>query len=280
MSDAPAPTDVRQSPPRRRRSPDLLLWLLWAVALSVFLYIYLPLIVVIVYSFNPDSVNSFPMRGVSLRWYKVMLEDAELMRSLQISVAIALGGTMIGLLLGVPGALALARHDFWGKKALERVVVLPLTLPGIVTGVAMLSLFPVLGVPLSLTAVLIGHGTFLIAITLTQVYARLRRIDPSLEEASADLGATPWTTFWRVIFPNIRTAIVGSALLSFTLSLDEIPVTFFLIAGDNTLPIQIYTMMRRGITPEVNAISALIIVVSTILIVASSLAGERREEAR
>lgn len=264
----------------RRSRPDLLLMVLWAVALGVFLYIYLPLLVVIVYSFNPDSVNSFPMRGVSLRWYRVMLDDAELMRSLQISVAIALGGTVIGLLLGVPGALALARHDFWGKRALERVVLLPLTLPGIVTGVAMLSLFPLIGVQVSLTAVLIGHGTFLIAITLTQVYARLRRLDPSLEEASADLGATPWTTFWRVIFPNIRTAIVGSALLSFTLSLDEIPVTFFLIAGDNTLPIQIYTMMRRGISPEVNAISTLIILVSTILIVASSLAGERREEAR
>ena len=264
----------------KRRMPDLLLMGLWAAAIGVFAYIYLPLIVVIVYSFNPDSVNSFPMRGVSLQWYRVMLEDADLMRSLQISVAIALGGTAIGLLLGVPGALALARHDFWGKRVLERVVVLPLTLPGIVTGVAMLSLFPLLGVQVSLTAVLIGHGTFLIAITLTQVYARLRRIDPSLEEASADLGANGWTTFWRVIFPNIRTAIIGSALLSFTLSLDEIPVTFFLIAGDNTLPIQIYAMMRRGISPEVNAISTLIIVVSTILIVASSLAGERREEAR
>lgn len=266
--------------PRPRSRPDLLLWLLWAAAIGVFLYIYLPLIVVIVYSFNPESVNAFPMRGVSLRWYRVMWEDEELMRSLRISVAIALGGTAIGLLLGVPGALALARHEFPGKRLLERVVLLPLTLPGIVTGVAMLSLFPVIGVDLSLGAVLIGHGTFLIAITLTQVYARLRRLDPSLEEASADLGATPWTTFWRVIFPSIRTAIVGSALLSFTLSLDEIPVTFFLIAGDNTLPIQIYAMMRRGISPEVNAISTLIILVSTFLIVASSLAGERREEAR
>lgn len=276
---APAPAHEAEAARPRRARPDVLLILLWAAAIGVFLYIYLPLFVVIMYSFNPDSVNAFPMRGASLRWYRVMLEDGELMRSLQISVAIALGGTAIGLLLGVPGALALARHDFPGKRVMERVVLLPLTLPGIVTGVAMLSLFPLLGVPVSLTAVLIGHGTFLIAVTLTQVYARLRRLDPSLEEASADLGATPWTTFWRVIFPSIRTAIIGSALLSFTLSLDEIPVTFFLIAGDNTLPIQIYTMMRRGISPEVNAISTLIIVVSTFLIVASSLAGERRGEA-
>lgn len=270
-----------QSAPRPKRRPaDVLTAVLWIAAIAVFLYIYLPLLVVIAYSFNPESVNSFPMRGVSLRWYREMAADAELMRSLKISVAIALGGTAIGVLLGVPGALALARYEFPGKRLLERIVLLPLTLPGIVTGVAMLSLFPLLGVPVSLTAVLIGHGTFLIAITLTQVYARLRRLDASLEEASADLGATPWTTFWRVILPNIKSAMIGSALLSFTLSLDEIPVTFFLIAGDNTLPIQIYTMMRRGISPEVNAISTLIIAVSVTLIVASSLAGEGREEVR
>lgn len=264
----------------RRRAPDVLTALLWVLAVSVFVYLYLPLLVVMLYSFNPDSVNAFPMRGVSLRWYRTMLDDAELMSALKISVMIALGGTAIGLALGVPGALALARHDFPGKRVLERVVLLPLTLPGIVTGVAMLSFFPLIGVQVSLTAVLIGHGTFLIAITLTQVYARLRRLDPALEEASADLGARPWTTFRRVVLPNIRSAILGSALLSFTLSLDEIPVTFFLIAGDSTLPIQIWTMMRRGINPEVNAISTLIIAVSVILIVASSVLGARREETR
>jgi spermidine/putrescine transport system permease protein len=282
VNDGGSARTSRAAPPSPapRRSFDVLTALLWIAAIGVFIYIYLPLLVVIVYSFNPDTVNSFPMRGVSLRWYRVMADDADLMRSLKISVAIALGGTAIGVLLGVPGALALARHEFPGKKILERIVLLPLTLPGIVTGVAMLSLFPLIGVAVSLTAVLIGHGTFLIAITLTQVYARLKRLDASLEEASADLGATPWTTFWRVILPNIRSAMIGSALLSFTLSLDEIPVTFFLIAGDNTLPIQIYTMMRRGISPEVNAISTLIITVSVILIVASSLAGERREEER
>jgi spermidine/putrescine transport system permease protein len=261
------------------RRADVVTWLLYAAATLVFVFIYLPLLVVVVYSFNPESVNSFPMTGFSLRWYRVMIENASLMKALRVSVAIALGGTLVGVLLGVPGALALARHDFPGKRVLERVVLLPLTLPGIVTGVAMLSVFPLIGVPISLGAVLIGHGTFLIAITLTQVYARLKRLDPSLEEASADLGATRWVTFYRVILPSIRTAMVGSALLSFTLSLDEIPVTFFLIAGDNTLPIEIWTMMRRGISPEVNAISTLIIVVSIGLILLSSTLGERGEEA-
>ncbi|MDC3955078.1 ABC transporter permease [Polyangium jinanense] len=266
----------RALPPNPRI--DLPTLLVGAAAAFVLAFIYLPMVVVVVYSFNPDAVNVFPMRGFSLRWYRMLLEDEQLVSALRISLLVALGGTSIGLLLGVPGAIALARHEFPGKRLLERIVLLPLTLPGIVTGVAMLSFFPLIGVPVSLLAVLIGHGTFLIAITLTQVYARLRRLDPSLEEASADLGAPPLTTFFRVILPNIKTAIIGSALLSFTLSLDEIPVTFFLIAGDNTLPIQIWAMMRRGISPEVNAISTLVFAGSIGLILLGTALGGRDKE--
>jgi len=261
-----------------QRKVDLPTLLIGATAAFVLAFIYLPMVVVVLYSFNPESVNVFPMRGFSLRWYTIMAENETLISALKISLSIAIGGTIIGLLLGVPGALALARYDFPGKRILERIVLLPLTLPGIVTGVAMLSFFPLIGVPVSLYAVLIGHGTFLIAITLTQVFARLKRIDPSLEEASADLGAPPVTTFFRVVLPNIRTAIIGSALLSFTLSLDEIPVTFFLIAGDNTLPIQIWAMMRRGISPEVNAISTLVFLGSITLILLSTALGGRDKE--
>lgn len=256
---------------------DLITWLLWAAALGTFVFVYLPLVVVVVYSFNPDSVSSFPMRGVSLRWYREMLADERLMSALRLSVFIAIGGTAIGLLLGLPGAIAVHRHDFPGKRALERLVLLPLMMPGIVTGVAMLSSFPLIGVPVSLWAVLVGHGTFLIAVTLTQVLARLRRLDPALEEASADLGAPPLTTFLRVTLPNLRSAVLSAALLSFTLSLDEIPVTFFLIAGDNTLPIEIWTMMRRGISPVVNAVATLMTVISVTLIVLAARVGDRAE---
>lgn len=261
-----------------KRRLDVPTLLVGAMAAFVLAFIYLPMLVVVIYSFNPESVNVFPMRGFSLRWYRIMAENETLISALKISLSIAIGGTVIGLLLGIPGALALARYEFRGKKILERIVLLPLTLPGIVTGVAMLSFFPLMGVPVSLYAVLIGHGTFLIAITLTQVFARLKRIDPSLEEASADLGAPPVTTFFRVVLPNIRTAIIGSALLSFTLSLDEIPVTFFLIAGDNTLPIQIWAMMRRGISPEVNAISTLVFLGSITLILLGTALGSREKE--
>jgi spermidine/putrescine transport system permease protein len=132
-----------------------------------------------------------------------------------------------------------------------------------------------LGIRISMTAVVIGHTTFLICIVLTQIYARLKRLDPFIEEAAADLGATPIQTFFKVILPNIKTAMLGAALLSITLSLDEIPVTFFLIARDNTLPIEIYAMLRRGITPEVNAISTLIFGISLITLILSVKIGER-----
>ena len=148
----------------------------------------------------------------------------------------------------------------------RRLVILPITLPGIITGVSMLGFFAMSGVPLSLWTVLIGHGTALTAIVVTNVFARLQRFDRRIEEASSDLGARPWQTFLRVTLPNIRSSIIGSSLIVFTLSFDEIPVTFFLTGRDNTLPMYIWSVVRRGITPEINAIGSVIIAVSLILI--------------
>ena len=147
--------------------------------------------------------------------------------------------------------------------------MLPITLPGIITGISMLGFFSASGVPLSLWTVLVGHGTALTAIVVTNVFARLQRFDRRIEEASSDLGARPWQTFLRVTLPNIRSSIVGSSLIAFTLSFDEIPVTFFLTGRDNTLPMYIWSVVRRGITPEINAIGTVIVVLSLVLIVIS-----------
>ena len=174
-------------------------------------------------------------------------------------------------MIGIPTALALSRYDFPGKTVFRRLVILPITLPGIITGVSMLSFFSQLGIELSLTTVIIGHGTAFAAIVITSVYARLERFDRRIIEASADLGVTPLRTFWKVTLPNIRTSIIGSSLLVFTLSFDEIPVTFFLTGRDNTLPMYIWSAIRRGITPEINAIGTVIIAVSIILIVVSTV---------
>ncbi len=252
------------------RSWDLLTKLLWLVSVLVLAFIYLPLFVVVLYSFNADSVNSFPITGFSFKWYRVMAENKALLESLEHSVIVAAISTCVAILLGVPGAFAMDRFHFPGKKIFERIVLLPLILPGILTGVAMLSFFQEIGIKQSMLAVVIGHSTFLIAIVLTQVFARLKRMDRTLEEASADLGASRMQTFWHVILPNIRTSLIGSALLSFTLSLDEIPVTFFLNGVYSTLPIQIWGMTRNGITPEVNAISTIVFLCSLILIVIST----------
>ena len=238
-------------------------------ALLVLLFLYFPLFVIVLYSFNDQSVAAFPIQSYSARWYGILLQDAPLLQAVRSSFLVAIGSTFVAVLIGIPSAYALHKYDFWGKKILERLILMPITLPGIVTGVAMLSFFPLIGVKISLLAVAIGHITFLLAIVITQMLARFKRLDPFLEQAAYDLGATPLQAFFSVILPNIRTAVMGAVLLSLVLSMDEIPVTFFLIARDNTLPIEIYGMMRRGITPEVNAISTCVFVLSAAAILIS-----------
>ena len=235
------------------------------------------MIVVVIYSFNGNSVNSFPIQSWSTKWYRVMMEDRALLVSLKNSIWVAVTGTMIGLLLGIPAAFVLDRYKFPGKILFERIVLLPMILPGIITGVAMLSVFVLMQVELSLLTILIGHGTFLIAVVMTQVYARLKRMDRAIEEASMDLGATRLKTFFYVTLPNIKTALIGATLLSFTLSIDEIPVSYFLTGRDLTLPVQIWAMLRRGITPEVNAISTLIFLFSVVMIIIVTILNRNAE---
>lgn len=243
---------------------------IFMMAMLVLLFLYLPLIVVTIYSFNPDSVNSFPMSGFSLKWYQVMANNEALIQSLKNSVIVALISTFFAICLGLPGAFLVDRFNFPGKKLFERIVLLPLMLPGILTGVALLNFFQEIGIRSSMTAVIIGHTTFLIAVIMTQVYARLKRLDKNLEQASYDLGATKIQTFFYIILPSISTSLIGASMLAFTLSLDEIPVTFFLNGVFSTLPLQIWGMTRNGITPEVNAISTIVFFVSLVLIIIST----------
>lgn len=273
-------TSAASSPlalPRRRRIDKA------AVALGVFaalvlVFLYLPVVVLIVFSFNDNVVTTLPLRGFTLGWYEKLFANSDMLAAIGNSFYVATFATILTLLIGVPAAFALDRANFPGKAVFRRIVVLPLALPGIITGISMLNLFRTLGFNLSLETVILGHATALIAIVLTQVYARLQRFNRRLEEASDDLGARPWQTFLFVTLPNIRSAIIGSALLAFTLSFDEIPVTFFLTGRDNTLPMYIYSTLRRGITPEINAIGSIIIVVSLGLILLS--ARLLREDAR
>src|SRR6185503_12296243 len=173
----------------------------------------------------------------------------------------------ISLTLGIPAALALDRANFPGKALFRRLVLLPLILPGIITGLSLLMLFRQADMKLSLATIVLGHGTALISVATTEVFAGLEKLDRAQEEASLDLGATYWQTFWRITVPNLRLSIIGAALLIFTLSMDEIAVSFFLIGRDNTLPLEIWGRLRRGITPEINAVSTIIFVFSLCAIV-------------
>ncbi|MSP82306.1 MAG: ABC transporter permease [Alphaproteobacteria bacterium] len=235
-------------------------------AAAVIGFLYLPIVVLVIFSFNDNTVTTLPLRGFTWRWYQAALANQDLLTALWNSIYVATLATLVCILFGVPAALALDRIDFPGKALFRRAVLLPLALPGLITGISMLNLFRVVGFDLSLTTVILGHGTALISVVVTQVFARLQRFNRRLEEASDDLGATPLQTFRHVTLPNIRSAIVGSALISFTLSFDEIPVTFFLTGRDNILPMYIYSTLRSGITPEINAVGAVIVVSSLIVI--------------
>ncbi len=233
----------------------------------VFAFLYLPIATLIVYSFNGAGVGGFPPRDLTLNWYRILWQDDAIWVSVQNSLIVAVAAVGIALGFGIPAALALDRADFPGKAVFRRLVLLPLILPGIITGLSILMLVNVAQVKLSLATIILGHGTALISVATTEVFAGLQKLDRAQEEASLDLGANYWQTFWRVTLPNLKLPIIGAALLIFTLSMDEIAVSFFLIGRDNTLPLEIWGRLRRGITPEINAISTVLFVFSLLAIV-------------
>lgn len=254
---APPAAIPMRAPLRKRGGP----WLGIASAL-VFAFLYLPLFVVVLYSFSATKVNAWPIRGYTLDWYRELLVDDGIHESIRLSIMVGLIAATLAVFLGTLTAFALDRYDFPGKQAMRFFVVLPIVLPGIVTGVAMLSFFTLIGWPLSRWTIIIGHTTFCITLILNNVIARLGQLPRSLTEASADLGAKPARTFWRVTFPLVRPAIFAGAILAFTLSFDEVVVTFFLTGRDKTLPLLIWGRLRQGISPEINAVATVIVFVS------------------
>lgn len=262
-------TNESQTTPRSR-------WLSLHAA-AVFAFLYLPIAVLILYSFNNQGVGGFPPRHLTLDWYRILFSDGAIWDAVLNSLYVACGAMIISLAVGIPAALALDRAQFPGKALFRRLVLLPLILPGIITGLSLLMLFKlgaaaavlkaVTGQELSLLTITLGHGTALISVAATEVFAGLQKLDRAQEEASLDLGANYWQTFWRVTVPNLKLPIIGAALLIFTLSMDEIAVSFFLIGRDNTLPLEIWGRLRRGITPEINAVSTIIFVFSLLTIV-------------
>lgn len=250
------------------------IWLLSA-SLANLLFLYAPIVVLILFSFNASRLSA-TWQGVTLEWYRLLLEDEALGLSVRNSLLVGLASTAIATGVGVCAAVGLARHPFRGQPIVDGVMVLPLVIPEVMMGVSLMLLFLLVKLPLGLVTVTIGHAVFNMPIVLVIVRARLRKLDPSLEEAARDLGATPWQAFRRVTLPLLVPAIAGSALLALTISLDDFIVTFFTAGpGSTTLPLYVYSMVKSGVTPVINALSAVLVLVSMALI-GASLALQRR----
>jgi putative spermidine/putrescine transport system permease protein len=241
----------------------------WALRIGTAItlaFIYVPLMVIAVYAFNESRSQSWPIDGFTLDWFDRALNNPGVRDALWTSLRAGLGATAIAIVLGTLASLAVARHRFFGRDTISFLVILPIALPGIVTGMALNATFTqVLGVDLTLFTVIVGHATFCIVVVYNNAVARLRRTGTSLEEAANDLGAGPWRAFRDITFPQMRTALVAGALLAFALSFDEIIVTTFTAGSEQTLPIWIFTNYSRpNQLPIVNVVGLLLIVLSII----------------
>lgn len=239
--------------------------------------IYLPLFVVLVSSFNTSRTFGWPPAGLTLHWWGEALGNPGARQALGTSLEIAAGATVAALVLGTMAAFAVQRYRWFGREAVSFVVILPIALPGIVTGIALNAAFSAGGVALGFLTVVIGHATFCIVVVYNNVLARLRRMGTTLEEASADLGADSFQTFALVTFPQLRSALLAGGLLAFALSFDEIVVTQFTIsAGLQTLPVWIFgNLFRPNQAPVVNVVAAVLVLASVLPIwAAQKLSGD------
>jgi putative spermidine/putrescine transport system permease protein len=241
-------------------------WFFRSSAGVVLAFLYLPLMVVVVQSFNDSTSLAWPPKGLTTRWWTAAYHSSGARHALLTSLKVALGATLVALLLGTMAALAVHRFRFFGRNSLSLLVVLPIALPGIVTGIALNSAFNQAGVELGMVTLIVAHATFCIVVMYNNVLARLRRLSPNLEEASADLGGDAFQTFRHVTFPLMRTALLAGGLLAFGLSFDEIVVTTFTSgAGIETLPKWILKNLERGqqqpiVTVVASAVMALSLV--------------------
>jgi spermidine/putrescine transport system permease protein len=240
----------------------------WLIAISalVYLFLHLPLLVLVIFSFN-DSKFSVDWQGFTLQWYQRLLDRPDILRGLTASLIVGAAATVISTVFGTLLALALARQRFRGRRAIEGFLYLPVVTPEIVTGISLLLLFAWLGLPLGLTTITIAHVAFCISFVVIVVLARLEGMDENLEEAAMMLGADEITTFWKVTVPQLWPGILSGALLAFTMSFDDFVITSFVSGpGSSTLPIVVYGMVRKNVEPSINAISTIILFVTAILI--------------
>jgi len=235
-------------------------------ALIAFAFIYVPLGVILINSFSVDKNLTWPPSGFTTEWWGKAIDNQGVRDALVTSIGVGIAATIVAMVLGTLLAFALGRYSFFGRESLSLLVILPIALPGIVTGIALNNVFTSFLGGLTIWTLIIGHGTFCIVVVYNNAIARIRRMGGSVEEASADLGAGGWTTFRLVTFPLMRSALIAGAILAFGLSFDEIIVTTFTAGpGITTLPIWIYqNLFRPNQAPIVNVVAAALVVISVI----------------
>ena len=247
--------------------------MLWIIAALVYAFLYVPLVIVVVYSFNDSRLNA-EWVGFTLNWYNVLFNDEQMIGAAINSLTIAVVSSLVATALGTMAGIAIHRYKL---KFLPFIVITPVAMPEILLGVSLLLFFiQVLNLTLGMLSIIIAHITFCIGFVAIVVRARLAGMDESIFEAARDLGATPWQSFRLVTFPLIMPGVIAGALMSFTLSIDDFVITFFTVGvGVTTLPLQIYSMIKIAVTPEVNAVSTLLMLLTlTTIIIASKFAPD------
>ena len=241
---------------------------LWIWSTFVVVFLWAPLVLIGVYAFNKSNVQSWPIPGWTTHWFHVAWSDPDVRNSLWLSVKVALIATTVALVLGSMASFAIHRFRFFGRESVSFVLILPIALPGIITGMALNSFYVFAGIGFSIWTIVIGHATFCVVVVYNNVLARLRRTSPSLLEASMDLGADGWQTFRFVTWPVVSTALISGGLLAFALSFDEVIVTTFTAGAQTTLPIFILDNLRQGQQLPVVNVVALVVILLTIIPVA------------
>ena len=239
----------------------------WTIA--VFAFLYIPILLLVVYSFNDSKLNLHWV-GFTTKWYGLLFQNEVLLRAFKNSLIVAGATTVLSVFIGTSAAWLLYRYRFPAQQLIGLLIFIPMVMPEVLMGVSLLVLFVTLGIPLGYGTLIIAHTTFCFPFVLVGVQARLQGLDPALEEAAQDLGAPPLKAFWLVIVPYLMPAIVAGALMAFTLSFDEYIVTIFTSGAESqTLPLKVYGMVRVGLNPQLNALSALFIGITAVLVIGS-----------
>ena len=239
-------------------------WWLKISAFAVLVFLHFPILLIVLYAFNTeDSAYTFPPPGLTFKWIPIALSNPDLFNALWLSVEVALIATILALILGTLAASAVYNFEFFGREAISFMLILPIALPGIVTGIALRSAIAGLGIPFSFWTIVIGHATFCVVTVYNNVLARFRRTGGSMLEASMDLGANSFQTFWHIILPNISTALLAGGILAFSLSFDEVIVTTFTAGQQQTLPLWILGQILKPRDRPLTNVAALLVVLLT-----------------